>query len=173
MPELDDLPAIDPADVSDDDFILIFDNSAPSSKSKKSTRANFLKDVTRQGGDHSFGTVEADTMTVNDGTVVDLTVTTSLKFDSAATVQKMYRATTSIITAGTAAGTSETITTTVTGVAAGDFVNLSFAAALPDGLMAQAWVSADDTILVKFYNASSGAIAGATYSGKIAVTRFA
>lgn len=173
MPELDDLPAIDPADVSDDDFILIFDNSAPSSKSKKSTRSNFLKDVARKGGDNNFAVVEIDDLTATDATSVNHTITTGLTFDSAATVRKMYRATTSIITAGTAAGASETILATVTGVAVGDFVNLSFAAALPDGLMAQAWVSAADTISVKFYNASSGAIAGATYSGKIAVTRFA
>lgn len=173
MPELNDLTEIDPVDVSDDDFLLIFDNSAPSNKSKKATRANFLKGVARDGGDHDFGTSEIDTLTATDGTVVNLTVTTQLEFDSAATVQKMYHATASIVTAGTAAGAAETITATVTGAATGDFVNLSFAAALPNGLMAQAWVSAADTVSVKFYNATSGAIAGATYTGKIAITRFA
>lgn len=173
MPELNDLPEIDPADVSDDDFVLIFDNSAPTNKSKKATRANLLKNVAREGGNHNFGTSEFDVLTSNDATIVSLKVTTGLEFDTASILQKMYRATASIVTAGTAAGASETLTAAVTGVAVGDFVNLSFAAALPDGLMAQAWVSAADTISVKFYNATSGAIAGATYSAKIAVSRFA
>ena len=43
MPELDELLAIDTSDVSDDDFVLIFDNSAPTSKSKKASRTNLLK----------------------------------------------------------------------------------------------------------------------------------
>tara|TARA_R110002110_G_scaffold168017_1_gene369173 strand:- start:505 stop:1026 length:522 start_codon:yes stop_codon:yes gene_type:complete len=173
MPELSDLPAIDPADVTDDDFILIFDNSAPVTKSKKASRSNFLKDVAREGGDHNFGTSEIETLTANDATIVNLNVTTSMQFDTAATLQKMYRATASIVTAGTAAGASETLTATISGVLEGDFVNLSFAAALPDGLMAQAWVSASDTISVKFYNATTVAIAGATFSAKLAVMRFA
>lgn len=173
MPELDGLPAIAPADVTNDDFVLIFDNSAATNKSRKATRTDFLKNVAFQGGNHNFGTSEIDTLTATTGTVVDLTVTTSLAFDAAATLQKMYRRTGPIVTAGTGPGTSETLALTVTGAAIADYVNISFSGPLPDGLMVQAWVSAADTVSVKFYNSAGGAIAGASYSTKIVVMRFA
>ena len=63
MPELNEIIEIDPADVSDDDFLLIFDNSAPGSKSRKVTREHLFKDIAREGGNHNFGDVEIDDLT--------------------------------------------------------------------------------------------------------------
>lgn len=173
MAELDDLPAIDQADVSNDDFLLIFDNSASTSKSRKVTRGHLLNGVAFTGGDHDFGTSEITALTATEATVVDLTVTTSLVFDSAATLQKMYRLSGNVVVGTLAGGAGETKTATVTGVATGDYVSISFTAALPDGLMAQAWVSGGNTVSIRFYNATAGSIAGATVTARIVVMRFA
>lgn len=173
MPRLDELPAVAPADVSDDDLLLLYDNSAATNKSRQVTRADLLKDVAREDGDHNFGTSEITALTATTSTIVDLTVTTSLEFDSAATLEKMFRLTGDVTTAGTASGAGETLTKTVTGAAAGDFVSIGFAAAIDDGLIVQAWVSAADTVSIRFFNTTSGAISGATYSSKIVVMRFA
>lgn len=173
MGELNGLTEIDPADVSDDDFFLIFDNSAPTTKSKKATRSNVLKGVAREGGDHNFGTSEIADLTATDATIVNLTVTTGLTFDTAATLQKMFYVAFSLVTAGTSPGNGETVTAALTGVQVGDHVTISFDAMLDDGLIVQAWVSAANTVSVRFYDADAGAIAGNTYAGSLAVMRFA
>lgn len=172
MPEIDDLPEILLADVSDDDFLPIFDNSASSSPTRKISRANLLSDVAREGGDHDFGTVEIADFTATDGTVIDLTVTTSLAFDSAATLQKMYRAAASITFGDLTSSAGQTVTTAIAGIAVGDYISLSFGAALPDGLIIQAWTSATNTVSVRAYNATDSTISGASYTAKIAVMRF-
>ncbi len=173
MPQLNELPVVETADVSNDDFLLLFDNSAATNKSRRVTRSNLLTDVARQGGNHNFGTSEIAALTATAATIIDLTVTTSLAFDSAATLLKMYRATGAIVTAGTAAGAAETLTFNIQGVAVGDYISISFSGPIPDGLMTQAWVSGANTVSVKFYNATSGAITGSSYSTKIVAMRFA
>tara|TARA_R110000796_G_scaffold9452_14_gene32249 strand:- start:5851 stop:6372 length:522 start_codon:yes stop_codon:yes gene_type:complete len=172
MPELNGLPEIDPADVSDDDFILIFDNSAPSSRSRKSTRANLLKDVAREGGDHNFGTSEINDLTVSNGTIINLNVTTGIKLDTGATLKKLYREAAAIAVSDLPSGTGQTVTIAVAGVAVGDFVSLSFSTALSDGLIAQAWVSAPGTISVRLFNTTSVTIVGAPYTVYLAAMRF-
>lgn len=172
MPELNDLPEIEPADVSDDDFILLFDNSAPTNKSRKATRSDFLKDVAREGGDHNFGVSEIEELTANAATMVALNVTSSLAFDDAATVQKVYHTSSALAVSTLADGAGETITAAVVGVLTSDQVLASFAEVLPDGLSYQAWVSAGDTVSVRFLNSSGGSIAAASYASKITAIRF-
>lgn len=172
MPELNELTVIPVADVSDDDLLLIYDMSAGSENSKACTRGDMLKDVARDNGDHDFGTSEIDDLTATAATLVDATITQSLAFDGAATLTKLYRATAAINTAGTADGAGETLTATVTGCAAGDFLAVSFTDALPDGLSWQAWVSGADTVSIRFINQSGGAVGSDTYTAKIVAMRF-
>lgn len=173
MPELDELLAIDTADVSDDDFVLIFDNSAPTSKSKKASRTNLLKGVAREGGDHNFATSEITDLTSQNATIVNLNVTTGLTFDTAATLGKMYRKAAAITLANIATSAGQTVTTAITGVVAGDTVCLSFSAIIPDGLIFQAWVSAADTVSIRAYNTTGVTITGASYTANLVIMRFA
>ena len=172
MPELNEILEIDPADVSDDDFLLIFDNSAPSSKSRKTSRVNLLKGVAREGGDHNFGVVEIDDLTAQDATFVNATVTTSLKFDTAATIQKMYKKSEALIFSDLSAGAGQTLVMTVTGVAVGDHISFSFDQALPDGITMQGWVSASNAVSIRLFNTGSGLISGATYTAYVTAMRF-
>lgn len=71
--ELIDLVAIDPADVSDDDLMLIWDVAAPSGNAKKATRAQFLAGVARESADVTFGTVDADALNAPVGAIDALT----------------------------------------------------------------------------------------------------
>ena len=65
-------------------------------------------------------------------------------------------------------GTSATTTVTVTGAALGDFAKASFAADL-QGVTLDAWVSAADTVSVKFTNNTGGTVdlASATLRARV------
>lgn len=168
-PEIVDLPAAAAEDITDDDLILIYDNGAASNKSRKATRGDFLKDVARQDGDHNFGTTEIEDLTAERATLTEATVVNGLSFEQAATLNKLWAGNVTLSTAGTAPGASETLTGTVQGISVADFLSLSFTEGLADGLVANAWISADNTISVKFYNTSAGAIAGKDYTARCLV----
>ena len=172
MPELNALPPIVPADVSNDDLLLIYDNSAATLKARKVTRSDFLKDVPREGGDHDFGTSDFETLTATDATSVNHTITTSLTFEGAATIASVRNVVTSVAVPSISSGLSETVTLTLSGIASGDYVNLSFLGPVSEGLIFQAWVSAADTISIRFFNADSGAFSGASYDIQIMAIRF-
>ncbi|GGE29878.1 hypothetical protein GCM10011360_17420 [Primorskyibacter flagellatus] len=171
MAELNELPAIEPADVTDDDFLLIYDNSAASTPARRATRAQVLQGVAREGGNHNFSTSEINDLTVSTATLVSAKITTELSFDEAGKIQKVYRATADLTTVGTADGAGENLTATVTGIVAGDYLAVSFAELLPDGLTWQAWISAADTVTIRFFNMSGGAIGSDTYTIKILAFR--
>jgi hypothetical protein len=172
MTELNELPAVAEADVSDDDLLLLYDNSAATNKARKVTRAHMLKDVAREGGDHDFGTSEITDLTATDASISNLSVVTGLTFDSAATIASVRAASASVVVGSISAGAAATVTMTLTGAATGDHVNLSFAGAIADGLVAQAWVSASDIVSIRLYNADSGGFGGATYTARVAAIRF-
>lgn len=172
MPELNEIIEIDPADVSDDDFMLIFDNSAPGSKSRKVTREHLFKDIAREGGNHNFGDVEIDDLTAQEATIVNANVTGGLKFDTYANLKKMFRRAVALTVSDIGAGAGQTLSTTVTGVALGDHLNLSFNQALPDGLTVQAYISAANLVSIRLFNTSASTISGGTYTAYLNAMRF-
>lgn len=162
---LNDLPAQVVGDVSDNDLLLIWETSAGSNNSRKVTRGDLLNDVARDGGDHNFGTSQ----------ITDLTAGVSaLTFASTAAVTNVLKTQASISVGSLSAGGSETQTATLTGVQTSDFLLMpTFAGALSDGLTFQAWVSAADTVSLRFRNNTSGNVSGATYTANIIAVRFA
>ena len=171
MPELPDLPAIDPADVSDDDLLLIYDNSAPSNKARKVTRTQLLRDVVFEDGDHNLGVVEIDDLSATDASLTNATIITGLEFDAASTINSFIAGSVSIITVGTANGAGETLAKTVSGATTAAFLSVAFTAALPDGLSCQAWISATDTVSFRFFNNSGGAVASDTYTARVTIIK--
>jgi phage-related tail fiber protein len=165
MVTLNDLPAQDEADVSNDDLLLIWETGAGSNNSRKVTRAHLLKDVPRIAGNAEFDELEATELTAG---------VAALTFASTAALTNLLRAEAGVTVGTLAAGASETQTLTVTGAATTDFLaNVCFTAALSDGLTFQAWISATNTISIRFRNNSAGSVSGATYTARAIVMRFA
>ena len=172
MPNLNALPEIAIGDITDDDLILMYDVGAATDHSKKATRANFLKDVARIGGNHNFGIVEVTRLTTNEAIIVGLSVTTSLEFGSAATLQKIYAATGSITIPALTAGSAATMTIAAAGVLTTDQAQASFTSALTDGLTYQCWVSASNVVSIRVFNGTTGTIATASPTVIVSIQRF-
>lgn len=161
---INDLPAQDVADVSDDDLLLTWEAGAGSNNTRKVTREDFLNDVAREGGDHNFGTSEITALTAG---------ISALTFASTAALTNVLRGALSITVGTLAAGASETQTATLTGALTTDYLLApTFTAALSDGLTVQAWISASATVSFRFRNNSSGSISGASYTARAVALRF-
>lgn len=95
-----------------------------------------------------------------------------LTFNSGSTIKKVLTATATIDFTSIAAGATQEQTITVTGAATGDTVELGLPSTLDAGLMATGYVSAADTVKIRLFNTTGGAIdpASATYRAK--VTKF-
>ena len=169
MVELNALTAIDPADVSDDDLVLIFDSAAPSGNSKKATRAQFLAGVARNGQDATLGIVDAAEVNAPVSALNTLTVATGLVIG--ATVSKVLTATASLAVPDILAAASATVTMTVTGAAVGDLVLLGLPAGLSAGMIVRGDVTGANTVTVRLYNATAATIAAASYSVKAVAVR--
>ncbi len=154
MPKINELDSIPVADISDDDFIIIYDQSAAASARTKKVRK-----------DEFVAAISALAVTALTGTVV------SLQFASGANVSDAQTADLAFSPSGIAAGASEDVAVNMAGVLTTDLLMLAFTEPLPAGLHAQWWISANDTITVRFYNSTSGTITGATYTARcMAVT---
>lgn len=163
MPEINELPAIDPLEVTDDDLLVLWNGSAPAgSRATKVTRSQFLSGVARDGQDATIATVDADALNAPAGAIDTLTVTAGLVMG--ATLEKMVRGDFSITISTLASLALETQTKTVTGALVGDFVLIRAPSTLPAGLVLVASVSASDTVQIRVTNCSGSSIAGATYS---------
>ena len=155
MPEITDLVALTTVAVGDE--IPIYDVSAGPGNSKKITRANLLSGVAYNGGDHDFGT----------SNITDLTAeTSSLTFTDGCTVTKILCENLSVAPADILTGAFETVAVTMTGAVTTDFLSYAFTAALPDGLLCQAWISGADEVSFRFANTTGGTITGATYTAR-------
>jgi hypothetical protein len=90
-----------------------------------------------------------------------------------APVKKVLTGTGTLNFASTASGASADLTITVTGAAVGDVVTLGIPnASVPTGAIAfTAWVSASDTVSVRFANFSGGALDPASGSFRANVTQ--
>lgn len=160
-----DLPEQSEADVSDNDLLLGYAPSAPSNRSRWFRRSSLLKDVVREGGNATLGTVSISALTAT---------LSALTFGSAATIQNLWRQQATVTVGTLAASASETQTMTVTGIATTDYLmSRGFTAALPDGLTFQAWISAANTVSFRFRNNTGGSISGASYTARVIVARFA
>lgn len=164
MATLAELPAINPPDVSDDDFLLIWDNGAGSQNTRKVTRAQLMAGVAFDSGNHDFGTSEITALTAG---------VTALTFASTAALQDVTRANLTVTPGNIAAGASQDVAVTMTGAATTDFLSFAFASALPAGLICQAWVSAANTVTFRFFNATGGTINGASYTARCVALTFA
>lgn len=154
MPTIDGLPAIDLADVSDDDILPIWDTTAPSGNTKRVTRANLLSSV---------GTV----------TIADLTATlvSSMTFTGGGGMTDMVSADIAITISALAAGATEDKTGTLTGAATTDLLLHSFTSGLEAGVLVQAWISGADTVTFRVTNTTSSGISGGSVTARcVAIT---
>lgn len=150
MPTINDLIEIDSADITDDDFVIIYDRSAPAgSRTKKVRKDAFVAAIT------------ASTIAALTGTVV------SLDFAAGASISDAQTADIDFTPGDITAGATADVTGAMAGIATTDLLVLSFTEALPNGLMAQWWISAADTITVRFSNTTGSTISSATYTARI------
>lgn len=152
-----------PANVASDDAteLAIYDASAGAQKTRKISRANFLDDVPREGGDPTFGDVTAD----------NLALTAALTI-GAVQITKVLKGALAVTASTLAASATEDKTATLTGAVSGDVVLFSIDA-LPAGLAVTAWVSAADTVTFRFTNVIGTSITGASYTANTLAIRTA
>lgn len=134
--------------VADDDELLIFDVSESTGNSKKVKRNVVLK-----------------------GASID-SVLVSLTGASGSVLEDIKAAAVVVAPSDIAAGAAEVVPVTVTGILSTDHLSWTINSALPDGLMCQAWVSSNDEVSFKFYNASSVTVVGASYTATLTAFTF-
>lgn len=170
MAEISDLPAS--TAVADSDFVLAYQPGESVNKSRKMTRAQLLTGVLRSGAAASVTTLAASTsVAAPTGAIDALTVATGLTLG--AVLSKILTATASVAFGTLAAGASADVTMTVTGAVVGDVAVVNPQVDLPDGLCLRPYVSAANTVTINVTNASTGSIAGASYSLKAVLLRVA
>lgn len=168
MPEIDEIePLLDEGDVSDDDLIVIFDVGSDSAG--RMTRGSFLNGVARDGGDHDFGTSEITDLTATNASISALSITGAISMGD--DLSRVLKATASVSVGDIAAGAGQTVTMSLTGCLAGDALIFSSNVLLPDGLHVQAWISATNTVSIRFHNSTGSTITAASYSMTAAALR--
>ena len=172
MTEIIALPAIAAADVSDDDLIVLFDIGAATQKSRKATRAHFLKDVVRTAGTFAVGLLNATVgFTAPEASIDTMTVNTALILG--ATVSKILSVSASVAIPDATAAAQSTVTMAVADAVVGDVVTISAPAGLPAGLILRGVVTAAGVVTIYAFNATSVTIAAASYSIRVMLVRFA
>jgi hypothetical protein len=163
MTEINNLPSIAPADVTDDDLILIWDVGAASQKSRKSTRAHFLKDVVRTVGEFLVERINfTDGLAAPVASIDELTVNTSMTLG--ATISKVLVGFGSITIPSTAAGAQSSVALAMTGAQVGDIVTINAPADLPVGLILRAAVTGTSVVTVYAFNATAATIASGLHA---------
>jgi|GEM_PF-4913588 len=161
--ELNSLNSIAPANVTDDDLVLIWDTTAPAgSNSKKATRGQLLDGVVRSGAAATLTIVDATELNAPVGAIDNLVVATGLTMGG--TLASISTISTSVTIPDAAADTTVTAAMTVTGAAVGDVVILSLPSGFPVGMIARADVTAPNAVTVRCYNATAALIATAAYT---------
>lgn len=169
MTELIDLPEVTEPNVTDDDYLLVWDAGASSNKSRKCTRGRLLKDVVRTSGTFETGTLNA-TGSLNAPEAALDELTTSKVIIGAAL--------TNIVVATVSAAIPEALTfeevtvgLAIPGVLTGDMVTIHAGASFPAGMMVRATVTASDVVTLYAFNATVGTIAAASHSLKVLAVR--
>ena len=171
MVELNALSPIAPADVSDDDLVLIWDTAAPSANAKRASRSEFLAGVIRASAAATLGVVSATSLAAPVGTVDTLTVATGLIMGG--TLSRVLTASGSVAAPTVTTLAQESVTMTVTGAVSGDVAMVFLPHTLPVGLIAKAVVTSSNTVTILFFNATGGTITGASYTARVVVMRIA
>lgn len=145
------------------DFLAIYDDSAPSgTQDKKISVANLLAVAAKLNDDADFA----------NSVITALTIGTSLTYPSGVVVSDVFKATGSLAFSDIAAGASQTVTLTMTDALTTDYLNWALGGALPDGMTAQAWISAADTVSLKLHNTTASLISGASYTLNATAVRY-
>ena len=156
MVTIPELPTQVVANVSDDDFLVVYD--AGSGLAKKVLRGNFLTRVARAEQDVTLAVVDADELNAPEGAIDSLTVATELIMG--ARISNVAYLSSLVAVPTVAAGAQGTVTVTLTGSVTGDMLMVN-ATALDAGLIMSGTVTSANTVTLYFWNASAGSIAGA------------
>lgn len=171
MPEIIDLPSIEPNNVTDDDLLVVYDMGAASNKARKVTRASLFKDVARTGlgTDASFATVEAQELQAPVAKLDNVSIATGLEMG--ATLGRILTATGDVAIPTVAAGAQGSVTIPVPGALLDDAVTVHAPPALPAGLILRAAVTVADVVTVYAFNATSNSIPGASHALRVVALR--
>lgn len=166
MPELNELNTIPDLEITDDDFLLIYD--VGSGSSLKVSKASLLAGLAADGGDHDFGT-----STINDLTA-PLLETNDLSFTLGGNSLKVAIAWSGNVAVDAVSSASvKPLTATITGALTTDHVILTVAQAVPEVLSFRGRISATDTLTIEAVNPTGGSINPGTVSFRALVIRTA
>lgn len=159
MVEINQIAAIAPESISDDDLIIIWD--VANARGYRATRGQFLNDVLRANSDAEVLNLSAESISANELRPA------SLIFNGDGTIETAIQASASITIPSVAAGATETIAVTVTDLTTDMMPQISFGGALPSGLIPYAFASAADTLTIRFTNVTGASIAGGGATARI------
>lgn len=168
MTEIVDLPEI--TTVDDTDLFMVFDVSAPSDKSSRSTKANALKEFVRTTGTFAVGTLDATgALNAPAGAIDALTVASGLTIG--AEITKVLVGSASVLMPDAPTLTQVSATMAVTDAIVGDAVIVAAASTLPAGMILRAVVTAPDVVTIYAFNATGSTITTASHAIKLILIR--
>lgn len=169
MPELDEISTVfNAANLGSGDWILVF--SISEDKAGIVSAANLIAGygIVVAGADVTLGAVEVDTLAGNNAEIGEIIAATSLQVGADGTpIASILAASLSVTPGNIAAGASQTVAVSMTGVTTAMYLSWALTGALPDGLTLQAWISAADEVSFKFHNTTASTINGATYTARV------
>lgn len=173
MATIDDLDPILNANVTDDDYLVVFDKGAVSNPSKKITIAQLLQNVAKSGGSVSMTTITTTTFTATNAGVNNLTVNDKITFPSTFGISNLRFHEGSITVPAINSGAADTVDVAFSDITTNDYLTVTFAAALPDGLMVTPRVQAAGNVRLHLFNASGANISSGDYDVRImAIQRY-
>lgn len=169
MTQIIDLP--ERTVIQDADSLIFWYAGAASNPTRRITWADLIADLVKNDGDADLNEVEINDLTAEDATIINLEVVTRLRIGGGTNINQVLRGSGSVAVSSIDGGNGATYTITVPGAATGDHVIANMTAVLPDGLHMQAWVSAADTVSLRFFNSTGGSISGDTYGARVLVVK--
>lgn len=164
MPELDDLPSIDPGDISNDDYLLVFDVGGD--VAGKVTKAQLLSGLAKTGQAANFSSSTINTLTAPTFNA------TNIRFAAGGQdLRGVFRSVESVEFTGSNANDKLTKNVTITGVAVNDAVMVNFNEDVTDPFILRGRVTAADTVEVTIIDPTGSTELAATYSLVITVIR--
>lgn len=171
MPELNEITKkFDPEDIGVSDLLLIYSQAEAASGTV--TLAKFLSalEVVVADADATLDDLTVTSIAATSGAVGELEVTTVQVSPDGSQVDGVFLGEDTFTPANITAGSSETVTGTLTGATTAMYLTAALTGALPDGLTMQAWISGDDEVSIKFHNTTSGTINSASYTARMIAT---
>lgn len=152
-----------------DDGDLYLVHSISNGRDMVAKRSSLVTGLVQEGGDANLDEVTIADLTATAAQANTLTVVTSMAMG--ATLSKILFATGSVTFTDILTTAGQTQTFTLTGALTTDTLLWSFGSAIPDGVIAQAWISAANTVSVRFWNTTGSTISGASYTFKAIALR--